>query len=49
VPQEFVGSLRGNYFYNATQKAVVYTLRDALASDTDPYIIQAVVQVDILH
>jgi len=49
VPQQFVWSLRGSYFYDTINKTVVYTLRDTLSSDKDPYIVQTTLQVNVLH
>jgi len=49
IPQQFAWSLRGSYTYDTTNKTVVYTLRDVLDTDQDPYILQATVQVNLLH
>ena len=49
IPQQFAWSLRGSYVYDIINKTVVYTLRDVLDTDQDPYIIQATVQVNLLH
>ena len=49
IPQQFAWSLRGSYIYDTINKTVVYTLRDVLDTDQDPYILQATVQVNLLH
>ncbi len=49
IPQQFIWSLRATYFYDATNQTVVYTLRDMLSTEKDPYIAQITLQVNVLH
>gem|GEM_PF-5717699 len=37
------------YTYDVINDAVVYTLRDILASNKDPYIVKVTLQADVLH